>query len=155
MIQSLQRLFESRLQAARSSPEADPREAVNLATASLLMEMVRSDFEVDAAEVEAVERAVRELIGSDEEVLEELLRKADRRAEESVSLYEFTRVLHQKLTPEEKLRVVEALWRVAFADGRLDDHEMHMMRKVRGLLHIPRKDFVAAKQRARGDASKS
>ena len=119
------------------------------------MEMVRSDFEIDREEIQAVEAAVRDLVGTDEEALHELLRQAERNAEESVSLYEFTRVLHEKLTPEQKLEVVEALWRIAFADGRLDDHELHMMRKIQGLLHIPQKDLIAAKQRARGEGPNS
>ncbi len=150
MIATLRRLVEVRLKAPPATGNRDShQEGVNLATAALLMEMMRSDFEVDEREAKAVEDSVRTLVSGDEEALRELLRRADRKAEESVSLFEFTSYLHANLSPAEKLEVVESLWRVAFADGRLDDHELHMMRKIRSLLHIPQKDFVAAKQRAR------
>ena len=155
MIRTLQQLLETRLKAPPEAGDGVHRQGVNLATAALLMEMMRSDFEVDERELQTVEDSVRNLVGGDEEGLRELLRRADRKAEESVSLYEFTRRLHEHLSPEEKLDVVESLWRVAFADGRLDDHELHMMRKIQGLLHIPRKDFVAAKKRARGGSPES
>lgn len=149
MIRALQQILETHLGGDAAPRDETPEEAVNLATAALLMEMVRSDFEVDAQELETVKGVMRGLVGGNEKALHELLRRAEQEAEESVSLYEFTRLIHENLDPAEKLEIVENLWRVAFADGRLDDHEVHMMRKVQGLLHIPQEDFVAAKQRAR------
>ena len=71
--------------------------------------------------------------------------------EKSVSLYEFTSRLNEELSPEEKADTVEMLWRVAFADGRLDKYEEHLIRKAADLLHVPHRRFIRAKLKAERD----
>ncbi|MCB1057425.1 MAG: TerB family tellurite resistance protein [Acidobacteria bacterium] len=126
--------------------DVDP---VQLATAALFVEVMRSDFDEAPAERQVVESALARLLALDAAGVSELLAVAEDAARESVSLFEFTHPIHQNLSPEQKVEIIEGLWRVVFADGRMDAHEDHMMSKIRGLLHIPQEDYVAAKQRAR------
>lgn len=136
--------------ASSEAPDAtaddDP---VATATTALLTQMVRADFEVKDVERERLRRGVRTLLDLDDGDTEELLRIGEAEAEESVSLYDFTQVLHRELDPEQKSRVVELLWSIAFADGELDSQEEFLVRKVARLLHVPHSEFIAAKQRAR------
>ena len=149
MISTIRKFFTEKFLSPDEASDRDPRHTVSLATAALLVEMTRSDFDDHPEERKAVEAALTDLLDLPPEEAAELLELAEQKADDSVSLYEFTRLIHQHFSPEQKVEVVEHLWRVAFADGRLADHENHMMRKVKGLLHIPREDYVAAKQRAR------
>ena len=51
-----------------------------------------------------------------------------------------------------RIELVEFMWRVAYADDKLDDHEVHLMRKIARLLHIPHKKFIGAKFKARDES---
>jgi len=76
-----------------------------------------------------------------------LLALAESQAKEATGLHGFTSLINKHWSEQQRLTLVEQMWRVVYADGRLDDHELHLMRKIQRLLHIPQKDFVAAKLR--------
>ena len=67
--------------------------------------------------------------------------------QESPGLHGFTTLINQQWSIEERTRLVEKMWQVVYADGRLDDHEQHLMRKLQSLLHVPHRDYIAAKLR--------
>ena len=79
-----------------------------------------------------------------------LIEEAARTADHAVSLQTFTRRLHEQLTGDEKLQVVEMLWKVALADRTLDKHEDYVVRKVADLLYVPHRDFIRIRNRVRG-----
>ncbi len=151
MFKSIQQFFEQKVLRPQSEPE-NAQQALHLATAALFIEVVRSDFEIHETEKKAVEASLARLLGLDPAATSELIELAEREADESVSLFEFTNLVHQNFAPADKVQIMELLWGVAFADGKLDHHEEHLMRKIQHLLHIPQKDFIAAKLRARGAA---
>jgi uncharacterized tellurite resistance protein B-like protein len=73
-------------------------------------------------------------------------------AKQATDYFQFTSLINKHFSQEQKIEVVENLWQVAFADGHLDAHEQHFMRKIADLLYISHADYVAAKQRGRGSA---
>src|SRR5205814_2798135 len=81
--------------------------------------------------------------------IDALMGDAEQRSKTSVSLYEFTQVVDQALGPDDKKRIIELLWLLAFADQRKDPLEEYLVRMVAGLLHVPHPDFIDAKLRAR------
>lgn len=145
MLDSLKQFFEKRFE---RDDARDEHGAVELATAALLVEMQRADSVVDAHD----ERAIRELLARhfhlDDAAVGKLVALANERADHSVSLHEFTRLIHARFDVAQKTTIVEMLWRVAFADGRLDAHEEHLVRKVADLLYLPQAAFIQAKERA-------
>lgn len=134
---------------------ADAAHAIELATAALLIEVSRADAEFGAQEREVVLDALRERFSLDPGELEQLVRLATDKSVEAHDLFQFTRVIDAHLDDAQKLRVVEAAWRVAFADGRLCAHEDHLMRRIADLLHVPRAASMVAKLRAERAASES
>ena len=142
------RRFRKRTEAPDSSVPA-----TRLAVATLLAEIARADFEVDASERTAIRRMLGAAYGLDPESAGELATQAEQAAEEAVSLYEFTSRLNEELSPEEKVEIIEMLWRVAFADGRLDKYEEHLVRKAADLLHVPHRRFIRAKLKAEREPS--
>jgi uncharacterized tellurite resistance protein B-like protein len=125
----------------------EDREPFELATAALLVELARSDFSESAAEVEAIRQLLQKRFSLSEEALDTLIADASRRADRAVSLHEFTHRLNRELPEAEKLAIVEMLWRVSHADGRIDKHEEQLVQRIAGLLHISDRDRVRLKLR--------
>jgi uncharacterized tellurite resistance protein B-like protein len=143
MITSLKKLFGADAPpVARMLETREPRE---IATAALLLELARSDFSESAQEVEAIRHLLQRRFDLQDAALDELLNNATRRADTSVSLHEFTHRLNRELPEEDKLEIVEMLWRVSHADGRIDKHEEHLIRRIAGLLHISDSERVRLK----------
>ena len=124
--------------------------ALRLATGALLVEVARADGHVAPEEREAVRAALESGLGIARDDAEELLLDAEAHSRSATSLHDLTRDLDRALTAEEKTRIVELLWRVAFADARKDAHEEQRVRQIAGLLHVRHADFIAAKIRAQG-----
>lgn len=148
MLDALKRYFEGRL--APGERDETSVDAVELATAALLVEMQRADLvadEIDEAEIRAL---LARHFSLDEEAVSNLVSLANDRADLAVSLHEFTRLIHDRFDVAQKTTVVEMLWRVALADGRVDAHEEHLVRKVAELLYLPQVAYIKAKERAKG-----
>jgi uncharacterized tellurite resistance protein B-like protein len=123
----------------------EEREPFELATAALLVELARSDFSESPAELEAIRHLLQRRFALSDSALDTLIADAMRRADRAVSLHEFTHRLNQELPEAEKLAIVEMLWRVSHADGRIDKHEEQLVQRIAGLLHISDRDRVRLK----------
>ena len=106
---------------------------------------MRADFEVTEEERRKLEALVRETLELDESETRELLAAAEREVECSVELFQFTRLIDEAFTREQKAKVVERLWRIAYADENVDRLEEHLVRKIANLLHVSHRDYIAAK----------
>jgi uncharacterized tellurite resistance protein B-like protein len=152
VLRGLQHFFEERISpllgAARAEAEGEQR--LRLATAALFVEMMRADFEVTDEERRKLHELVQETLGLDPEETRDLLAAAEHEVDSAVELFQFTRLIDEAFTPEQKADVVERLWRIAYADGQVDRLEEHMVRKIANLLHVSHQDYIAAKQAARG-----
>jgi uncharacterized tellurite resistance protein B-like protein len=125
----------------------EQREPLELATAALLIELGRSDFAESPAELEIIRGLLQRRFGVTPQALNELLTEATRRADKAVSLHEFTHRLNAELPANEKVALVEMLWRVSYADTRIDKHEEHLITRIAGLLHVPDRERIRAKLR--------
>ena len=153
MIRAFQRLFESTVAtAARASAVEEREHGYHVATAALLVEMMRADYQVQPEEREAVLRALAAAFDDlSPEETRDLLARAEERADDATSLYEFTQHINRRLDHEQKAHVVELLWRVAYADGDLDKYEEHLVRRIADLIHVPHSVFIRMKHKARGE----
>ncbi len=134
-----------------AAPETG-RRGIELACAALLVEVVRIDRDTNPAERDAVLRAVNEKFGLSGSEADALIELAEEQMRQATDYYQFTSLINQRFTQEQKERVIELMWRVAYADAVLSAHELHLMRKIAGLLHVPDDAYIAAKLRAK-DAS--
>ena len=89
---------------------------------------------------------------TDDEVAD-LLQAARPAQQEAISLHRFIQVLNDGMDLTDKRRVLEMLWRVAYADAHLDAHEEHLLRHLAELLHLPHREFIQAKLTVQGDAT--
>ncbi|HET7370173.1 MAG TPA: TerB family tellurite resistance protein [Gammaproteobacteria bacterium] len=121
--------------------------ALRTATAALLIEVARADFDRSGPEMKTVERLLSEQFNLNEDEARDLMDAARAESDESASLYRFTHAVHEHLNAEEKRRVVEMLWRVALADATLDKYEDSLMHKIADLIYVPHGELMAMKSR--------
>ena len=135
-----------------SEPEREPgEEELRLAAAVLMVELSRADFEVSETERDAVRRAIRVSFGLDGAEASELLDAAEREAEAAVSMHRYIDSINGIWSPQQKYRLIEALWRVAFSDSEMHALEEHLVRRFAGLLHVPHQEFLKAKLAVEGE----
>jgi uncharacterized tellurite resistance protein B-like protein len=152
MIDAIKKLLDRYVAGVGEDAPADRRDAVHLAVAALLVQLTGVDTGVQENEREAVRAAVRAKLNLDEESAKALLSRAEEAAQEATSDWQFTSVIKQAYGPEERVRLIEQLWRVAFADHELDAHEEHLIRRIADLLYVPHRDFIATKLRVQEEA---
>ncbi len=149
MIDALKDFFRTRLVSApERSPEAAEK-ALRLAAGVLLFEIVRADNKVEETERTLMRAALQGTFNLTADETTEIVTLAETQSRTAGSLYEFTSLIDGAFTAEQKKRVVELLWLIAFADGKKDAAEEHMVRKIAGLLHVDHPDFIDAKLKAR------
>jgi uncharacterized tellurite resistance protein B-like protein len=144
VIQSIREFF-----AVRIASEERKEPSLELATAALLIEVSRADFQVSDEERGAIEEQVRKSFGLTEAETREIVDWAEEEVARAVSLYEFTRLVDRSFTPEQKRHVIGLLWDVALTDERVVPREEHLIRKIATLLHVPHEAFIAEKLAAR------
>ena len=122
---------------------------LQIATAALLVEMMRTDNHIAAEESALIEKTLREQFSLEAGEQGDLLKLADAEARQAVGYYPFTSLINKQCSIEQKVRIVENMWHVAMSDGHISAHENHLMRKIADLLYVGHADYIAAKQRAR------
>jgi len=159
MLRSIQRFYNDLIQPRPEPDGVTNREAtersLRLATAALLIEASRADREVSEEEMAAIDVALRETFGLSETEARELIALGEAQAAEAVSLYEFTYLIDKGFDAAQKREIVALLWRVVFADARMEAHEEYLVRRVAELIHVPHKDFIDTKLEARRAAGDS
>ena len=119
--------------------EADTRDAaVRLATAVLMVDVALVDSSFDETEFDRMLQLVKNHFGLGTQEAAELINAANAKADELVSVHEFTQLLHKHLSDDEKARVVQLLWSIAYADGELDKYEDSLVLKISDLLYVSR-----------------
>jgi uncharacterized tellurite resistance protein B-like protein len=150
VLQSIRRFFQDRVAAGVNETAVEPREhALRLAAAALLFEVARADARINDEERHALRAAVGDVFGLSADEADELLALAEEESRTAASLYEFTRLVDTGFSPEQKVRLVELLWSIGFADKEKDAHEEHLVRRIADLLHVSHSDFIAGKIKAR------
>ncbi|MBI5890190.1 MAG: TerB family tellurite resistance protein [Nitrosomonadales bacterium] len=134
---------------APASVGSRPEHTLQLATAVLLIEVMKSDAEMEVREQAAVLEILKARFDlSDAEVMQ-LTELGHQTASAANDFHQFTSLINRELEPSEKIRIIEYMWQVAYADGKISAHENHLMRKISDLLYLPHRDYIAAKMRAK------
>ncbi len=133
----------SELENAGTSLEAD------IALSVLLLEAAHVDGECSAEERENLATTLMQNYGVSKDEIEDLLHRGNKNRQESVDIFQFTRYMNSNFSKDEKVAVMEAVWRVLLIDDHLEAHEDHFAHKLSNLLRLTHKDLIDAKIRAR------
>jgi uncharacterized tellurite resistance protein B-like protein len=151
VIRKLKQFF-SDIQPAVSEPvkEEDITIRIQLATCVLLLEIAHSDDHFSREEEEHIVEILKDDFNLSDEYTAELMELAHQERKESVDLWQFTNVIDNNYSREEKERVMETFWRVVYADKQLDAFEDHLIHRLAKLLNMSHKELIDAKKRVRG-----
>ncbi len=149
MFKTLKDLFDGLVPPAAGADPQAAEHALQLATAVMLAEVMRADPSFHPGEREAVLEALREKFGLADDEASRLAELAEQTARSATDLYTYTSRINEQFDMAQKVRMVELMWRVAYADGHLSDHERHVLWRIADLLHVPQGAYVHARMRAR------
>jgi uncharacterized tellurite resistance protein B-like protein len=151
MLRSIKTFFEKKIRPAEAvTSRRATDEALRLATAALLIEAVKADANISDEELDAVRAGLERKFGLSGEDMDRLMDLAQRELDDAPSLYGFTRLVDKGFGYDDKKEIIELLWEVVYADGVLDKHEEHLVRRVADLVQVSHKDFIDAKLRVKG-----
>lgn len=149
MLSTLSELFSQFTGSSSSQSSEDRAQALRLAAAVLLVEVMRAQPGITAAEREAATAALRRRYTLDADGMAHLLAQAEAEARKANDFFHFTSQINDHCSQPDKIALVEAMWQVAYADGGVDENEQHVISKVAGLLYVTHGEYIAAKLRAK------
>jgi len=116
---------------------------------ALLLETSMADEILDESELLALKNTLQKDFQINEDEIDELIDLAKENVEDSTSLYEFTRDINDNFDATERVKLIESMWKIAYADGNIDKYEEHIIRKVSNLIYVAHSDFIKAKLSAK------
>jgi uncharacterized tellurite resistance protein B-like protein len=150
MIESIKQLFSEKMQPIKE--ENQPRQDnISIATCALLLEMAHADSEFSSEEKKQILSTLVESFNLAEKDAKDLLELAEQERKESLDLWQFTNLINENYSRENKLKIVETLWKVIYIDGKVDQHEDYLIRKLTNLLNLQHEDMITAKLKIRED----
>ncbi len=129
----------------KNTSKTNREQLIQLSTAALLVEISLADSVIQQEESDFILSAVQTEFGLSPEEAAELIQEASVRVKDSVSLFEFTNHLKDKLNRKERNHVVELLWKVVNADSVIDKYEEYYVRKIADLLYVSQDDYIKTK----------
>ncbi|MFN4203627.1 MAG: TerB family tellurite resistance protein [Tabrizicola sp.] len=141
MIELLRRLL-------APEPVRLPEPDAQLALATLLVRVARTDGLYAAEEVERIDRVLARRYGLDPFATARLRTEAEKLEAEAPDTVRFTRALKEAVPLEDRTELMTALWSVALADGLREAHEDRLMRLVANLLGLTDVESSLARQKA-------
>ncbi len=148
MIENIKKLFTEKIQPAKEKKHQDQRK-ISIATCALLLEMAHADSEFSDEEKQHILDSLKVNFDLTEKDAEDLLDLAEQERKESLDLWQFTNLINQNYSREDKLKIVYTLWKVIYTDGKIDQHEDYLIRKLTYLLNIEHEDMIEAKIKVR------
>lgn len=138
--------FFRKLMLSTGHTELQPEDA-RLAIAAVLVMAARADGKYDADEEGLIDRTLTARFGLSPELARGLREQGEQAEGESIDLYQFTRAIRTSIPLEDRMAIVEELWRVVLADGVRDPHEDSLMRQIVDRLGLSPMDSAVARRK--------
>jgi len=122
---------------------------IRLACAALLIEVAVIDQAFDDSEINTLHEILQREFKLSPSECEKLTQLAKQERSDATSVHQFTRLVHENCSPEEKYELIKGMWAIAYADGNLDKYEEYIIRKVAELIYVSHSDFIRAKLEVR------
>jgi uncharacterized tellurite resistance protein B-like protein len=151
MLNQIKLFFEHHL--ALSSPEADiPVEKLHLATAVLFLEMMTMDDSAVPKGQGIIQSLIHWNFSLTAEQTTALIELADQQRKQATDYFQFTALINKAYGLEQKIKLIESLWKIAFINGVLDMNEEYLVRKIADFLYVPHIDFIMTKNQVKPNA---
>ena len=131
-----------------SNTEVTPERSLELAASALLVEAAVMDGNFDGDELNVISTLIRERFSLSPDEASELIDEAKTEVENAVELYGFARTVKDNMEHDERVEIIEMLWKVVLADGHVDNFESNLIRRVAGLIYVSDRESGDARKRA-------
>jgi len=118
---------------------------IQIASCVILLEVAKFDFDFSSIEKETTKAILKNEFAISEDAIEDLMKISEEKREDSVDLWEFTNVINQNFSREEKIKIIEAAWKIIYADDKLDKYENHYVHVLADLLRLRHDELIDAK----------
>jgi uncharacterized tellurite resistance protein B-like protein len=118
---------------------------LQIATAAIFIEMAKADGDFSDEEKKHILKSLKNRFGLEEEYVNDLIELSNAELKDSVSLYEFSGVINERFTFEDKFVLLKNLWRLIYTDKTLDKYEDHLIKLIGGMLQIEHRQIINAK----------
>ena len=125
--------------------EQKTQQDILMAVCALLVEMARIDNIFTATEMETILSILREKYGLSQEHADALVAEAEKELQESVDLWQFAKLINENYSIEDKIELIEILWRIVYVDGKMDKYEHYLMDKLGKILRLTHNQLIDAK----------
>ncbi|VAW92163.1 hypothetical protein MNBD_GAMMA22-2387 [hydrothermal vent metagenome] len=142
MLKAIQKYFDLHI---TIESEVEVSHQLKLATTALLIEMMLQDNHIDQNEIIAIKESIRSSFNLSQQQSQSLYEIAEQEQRNATDYHQFTRLIAKNYSNEQKLQVIENLWKVAYSDGKLDSLEEHMLRRISDLIYVAHSDFIRIK----------
>tara|TARA_Y100000590_G_scaffold109929_1_gene125326 strand:- start:388 stop:831 length:444 start_codon:yes stop_codon:yes gene_type:complete len=142
MFDKLKSIFDKKIE-----EENEQFDTVQIAISTLMIQTAVYDGVFDEQEKSEILELIKKYFNFNEDQKLSLFKIAMKVNDDTNDMQQFTRVLNDNLSEEEKLNIIEMLWKVIISDGRIDDYENALIRKISGLLYISDKDVGQIKKK--------
>lgn len=149
MLAKLKSLFKDSIGQPEAQTEEQLQEQLQLASTILLLEVARTDHEIEEVEVERIKMLVKDKFNLSSEATQALMDEADDTINDIIDFHQFTSLLNQHFDLDQKCRLVQYMWEIALADGNLDAYEDQFIRKVADLMYLRHSELLSARERAK------
>lgn len=148
MLKAIKQFFEESISPdTKVDNRGDVEHRLKLATAALFIEMMQQDGKKTDSEEKTVKKVLQTKFALSETETHQLFELAHEEARDAVDFHQFTSLIHEHFSMEKKIKIVEYLWTIAYADNHLDAYEEHMVRRIADLIYVEHQDFIKAKHK--------
>ena len=145
MLDVIKRFFNKATTEVSKGTSQNTAHDIRVATCALLVEMARIDEKFTDAEMETILSILKEQYGLSQEHADALIAEAEKELEKSVDLWQFAKLINDNYSNEEKIEIIEILWRIVYVDGKMDQYEHYLMNKLQNLLRLTHDQLITAK----------
>ncbi|TWX72076.1 TerB family tellurite resistance protein [Colwellia demingiae] len=142
MLAKLRNFFSQEL---KINDQENTQDRIQLAAATLLIEVNRASLEKSSVEQQAIKVALEKSFNLSGQKLDSLVEHATAQDADVTSLYPFVKLINEHYSAQQKVQLVKTLWEVAIADQKICIYEEHSIRQISDLLHVPHSDFIQTK----------
>ena len=148
MILKIKQFFEQYIVVNDSINEDELEHQLKLACAALMIEVLYADYSVDDNELDTLRKVLQDSFDLHKEHAENLIQLAYEERAQATDYYQFTSLINEFYTQQQKRELVTRLWQMAYADHAVHKLEEHLVRRLADLLHVPHSAFIQSKHRA-------
>ena len=145
MIDVVKKFFSKATNDVSSGTNQHTEHDIRVATCALFVEIARIDDNFTEAEMETILSILKENYGLPQDHADALISEAEKELDKSVDLWQFANLINKNYSNEEKIEIIETLWRIVYVDGKMDAHEHYLMNKLQNLLRLTHDQLISAK----------